>query len=465
MAHRQDTVVLELENRCGGIVQAFFETLSPNEKELFKATRLAEQLLDEVELADRIHQDRSISRKVSQTMKPFLDGIDQYGKALDVLSNSGSLFLCPIWGSIRIVLHVATELREHFEKISSMLQQIGLHLNSLRRFPHLYPNNDRLAPAMVDVYRTIFRFCTEARDVFKKVSAKKIGQRANHMIGFQSGIKILWKPFKAQFGDLQVELSMAMDNVSKEVEIAEKEEAQAERIRAENERRLQATRWGDSEQTHRRLELFLDDQGLRDVNNWLDPVNSEVNHQAAVKVRHKGTGSWFLNGSAFQDWLNTNNSFLWLHAIPGAGKTILVSSAIELLKERVKGTNIGLAYYYCDYKIPETQEPSRLLCTLLAQVARQHRSISQKLQLFIERRSHEHLGSILTHDELQYNFASFLEGSFSQIILVVDAIDESSQRSCMMSDLKSILLECPFVKVLVSSREEFDITKAFKSFP
>lgn len=50
------------------------------------------------------------------------------------------------------------------------------------------------------------------------------------------------------------------------------------------------------------------------------------------------------------------------------------------------------------------------------------------------------------------------------MVLVVDAIDESNQRGCMISDLKMFSLECPFVKVLVSSREEFDITKAFKSF-
>lgn len=58
-----------------------------------------------------------------------------------------------------------------------MLQQIGLHLNSLRRFPRLYPHNERLETAMVDVYRVIFRFCTDARNVFKKVSDKKVCQK------------------------------------------------------------------------------------------------------------------------------------------------------------------------------------------------------------------------------------------------------------------------------------------------
>ncbi|KAL8965215.1 MAG: hypothetical protein Q9183_003967 [Haloplaca sp. 2 TL-2023] len=179
MSSRQDTVVPELQDRCSGIVQAFFATLSPDEKDLFKATTLAEQLLEEVKVAEELHKDKSISRKVSQALKPFLAGISQYSAAMDVISNAGDGILSPIWGSARIVLHLATEFGEYFEKISSMLQQVGLHLNSLRRFPRLYPHNDRLESAMVDVYRVVFKFLADARNVFKKVDdkTKKICQK------------------------------------------------------------------------------------------------------------------------------------------------------------------------------------------------------------------------------------------------------------------------------------------------
>ncbi|KAI4086273.1 MAG: hypothetical protein LQ344_007691 [Seirophora lacunosa] len=463
MAHRQDTVVPELENRCGGIVQAFFETLSPNEKELYKATRFAEQLLDEVKRADQIHKDKSISRRVSQALKPFLAGIDQYGKALDVISNASSMVLCPIWGSIRIVLHLAAEFGEYFEKISSMLQQIGLHLNSLRRFPRLYPHNERLETAMVDVYRVIFRFCTDARTVFKKVSDKKVCQKG--MIGLRSMVKLVWKPFKAQFKDLQDELSTSMDKVSTEVEIAEKEEAHAERERADMERRAQASRWDKTQHTHQKLESFFDEQSIRKIDQWLDPVNFESNHDAAVKLRHQGTGNWFLEGDAFKDWLHKDNAFLWLHAIPGAGKTVLVSSTIEFLKKHAKSEDVGLAYFYCDYKELRKQEPSKLLCTLLCQLARQRKSVFQRLQAFVQERCKDNPAAVPIHDELRGNFSNFLEGSFKQVILVVDAIDESTQRKCMIGDLKTFQKKCPFIKVLVSSREELDIAQAFKSFP
>ncbi|KAI4248968.1 MAG: hypothetical protein LQ352_005786 [Teloschistes flavicans] len=475
MAHRQDTFVPELQDRCSGIVRAFFETLSPNEKELFKATTIAEQLLEEVKVAEKVHKDKSISRKVSQALKPFLAGINQYGAALDVISNASNGILCPVWGSMRIVLHkiealqayfrrkLATEFGEYFEKISAMLQQIGLNLNSLRRFPRLYPHNKRLETSMVDVYRVIFTFCTDARNVFKKVNDKKVCQKG--MIGLRSMAKMAWKPFKAQFGEYQSELSSCMDRVSTEVEIAEKEEAHAERDRAEKERRAQASRWDKTEHTQQKLESFFDEQNMRRIDQWLDPVNYETNHEAAVKLRHKDTGNWFLKGDPFNDWLQHDNSFMWLHAIPGAGKTVLVSSVLEFLKDYIQDADAGLAYFYCDYKEQKKQQPSKLLCTLLSQLARQHKIVFQRLQSFVQERYKENPASVPTHDELRSNFATFLEGSFQQIILVVDAIDESPQHTCMIGDLKTFSKNFPFIKILVSSREELDIIKAFKSFP
>lgn len=70
------------------------------------ATTLAEQVLKEAQLADEASKDRT-SRKFANKLKPFVAGIEQYGGALDVLSNTNSLILCPLWGGIRVILHVS----------------------------------------------------------------------------------------------------------------------------------------------------------------------------------------------------------------------------------------------------------------------------------------------------------------------------------------------------------------------
>lgn len=100
----------DLKTRIGGIVEAFFENLSPTEKELFKATTVVENLLADIESVDKKHKSISTSRKPSTVLKPFIAGIEQYGAAFDVIVNSSSTILSLLWGSFRIVLILAKYL-------------------------------------------------------------------------------------------------------------------------------------------------------------------------------------------------------------------------------------------------------------------------------------------------------------------------------------------------------------------
>lgn len=50
-------VARELKTRLGGIVESFFETLSPREKDLFVATTVVENLLGDVKSAENLHSE------------------------------------------------------------------------------------------------------------------------------------------------------------------------------------------------------------------------------------------------------------------------------------------------------------------------------------------------------------------------------------------------------------------------
>jgi hypothetical protein len=96
-----------------GIVQlveesakGFIASLNSDEVALFVATNTAQRLLEEIETENSAHKDTSISRKISTALLPFIAGLEQYGNALDVFAN-GNDILCPLWGSIRIVLMVS----------------------------------------------------------------------------------------------------------------------------------------------------------------------------------------------------------------------------------------------------------------------------------------------------------------------------------------------------------------------
>lgn len=51
------------------------------------------------------------------------------------------------------------------------------------------------------------------------------------------------------------------------------------------------------------------------------------------------------------------------------------------------------------------------------------------------------------------------------MIIVVDAIDECTDRRCIMYGLQSIIETTPSMKVIVSSREEQQVVNAYEEWP
>lgn len=51
--------------------------------------------------------------------------MEDYGKALDAYANIASLYLAPIWGSIRVVLVIANTHAKFYYRILDTLGRIG----------------------------------------------------------------------------------------------------------------------------------------------------------------------------------------------------------------------------------------------------------------------------------------------------------------------------------------------------
>ncbi|KAK3175846.1 hypothetical protein OEA41_007168 [Lepraria neglecta] len=181
-------------------------------------------------------------------------------------------------------------------------------------------------------------------------------------VGLRTLSKLIWKLFKQQFKDLQERLDETMDLIKDEVDLAEREESNLEQQKAREERQLQSlrrdvetahirevkgkilrareeretqqARWTETVKSQQLLESFITEQDLAKVDAWLSPADYRSNHTAALNLRHEKTGIWFIYGDEFQDWLRTNNSFLWLYAKPGTSKKVLLAGVIDYLERR-----------------------------------------------------------------------------------------------------------------------------------
>ena len=86
----------------------YIEDLDQEEQRMFfRAT--PESLLEDSVTAEKSHGTNSTTRKVMEKLQPFVAAIVQYGDAIDVYSSTYSLALGPIWGSVKVLLHVRTQ--------------------------------------------------------------------------------------------------------------------------------------------------------------------------------------------------------------------------------------------------------------------------------------------------------------------------------------------------------------------
>lgn len=164
----------------------FIADLTPAEIRTFEDATL-ENLFYDASAAQKRHVSESRSWIMQERITSFVDGIEDYGKALDVFANTSSLILCPLWGSIRVVIQVspakfnvehetdrmqiAGEAGRFQEKIVDMLAQIGEVIPRYRIYEMLYGKHARFLLALSEAYLDVLKFCTQTKAYFKR--AKK----------------------------------------------------------------------------------------------------------------------------------------------------------------------------------------------------------------------------------------------------------------------------------------------------
>jgi hypothetical protein len=110
------------------------------------------------------------------------------------------------------------------------------------------------------------------------------------------------------------------------------------------------------------------------VVNWFKTSNPEQNHAACRDKCEPGTAKWVIAEEAFLDWEDTAGGVLWVHGIPGAGKTILSSAIIDYLGNAIANGGGGdggtkrMAYYYFDFSDSRKHNVADMLKSVIYQL-------------------------------------------------------------------------------------------------
>ncbi|TGO52644.1 hypothetical protein BCON_0137g00040 [Botryotinia convoluta] len=109
------------------------------------------------------------------------------------------------------------------------------------------------------------------------------------------------------------------------------------------------------------------------VFEWLTMISSSSHHREKLRNLLSGSCNWLLRKKEFKEWMEAStSSILWLHGIPGSGKSMLVCHIMEYLRNRAQKhhDSAPIAYFYCARTInePDRADPTEILRNILEQL-------------------------------------------------------------------------------------------------
>jgi predicted ATPase len=201
--------------------------------------------------------------------------------------------------------------------------------------------------------------------------------------------------------------------------------------------------------------LTFSDEKLVKIRQWLSAPDPSVNFEKALKIRQSNTGLWFLESDVYKNW-KADASLVWIHGIPGCGKTILSSTVLEDIRQQTRDDpGKALAYFYFDFNDRQKQSSDMLVRSLVAQLTKQCIEVPKSLdKLFL---THDNGYQQPSQTPLLEILHDFIKG-FPHVYLIIDALDECEEREELMNIIATVAAwKVQGLHVLLTSRREGNI--------
>ncbi|KAH8817552.1 hypothetical protein DL96DRAFT_389588 [Flagelloscypha sp. PMI_526] len=207
-----------------------------------------------------------------------------------------------------------------------------------------------------------------------------------------------------------------------------------------------------------KVEEHLNDTIFNDVKNWLQPIHQTSKLDASIRARSGTTCQWLLKNVTFIKWMEQKCGLFWFRGLMGTGKTVMSSFVIETLLAR---DDVYVAYYYFEFTNPITLSEEAILRSLVSQLACASPAV---MRTFYQKHSKGSLQPQLA--TLQVSLNELFLASAKLVFIIIDALDELplAQRKFFLQSLMTFSrsIRASRTHIMVTSREEVDIYRAFK---
>lgn len=195
----------------------------------------------------------------------------------------------------------------------------------------------------------------------------------------------------------------------------------------------------------------------------------------ALGFKESTSPSWVFEHHAFQGWLaSEQSSTLWIYGTAGIGKSVLTAYLSQELKVRQPSSTVS--YFFCTEDNTLLQDASQLIRTFLYQVTRDKNDSRELIQNICDTNSSIADGSAALSDFVDVLLIPVLGSlcSTGTIILLVDGLNECSDDKLptllhLFEKLDQVIRSneprVPIIKLLITSRETPQISRAFENVP
>ncbi|RFU27216.1 hypothetical protein B7463_g9122, partial [Scytalidium lignicola] len=364
-----------------------------------------------------------------------------------------------IWGSIRTLMHVAVIEIETSEEIGRAVGKIVGEIGRWDQYLRLFPDSHRVQSVTAKLFAQVINYLVRATAFYTAPLSKRY-------------IKVGLTPTPSKLRSIWTEIDELSLNIERETKLAAEEKYEADRkelvirnaeCRAEFERQEEfrkdslASMHVATTLQRETLESVVDlrstirseieaeasrenvNQLNREIQSALQWLCTDESYNQVSTPWERGTCSWIFTHPVFVDWeVNQCERPLWIHGIPGCGKSVMASFLARNSRARVTVT------HFLQAAISQTSTwPVTVAASILVQLFRQKSmlsaaSLSRMVQYILPL-----LDNYSTYQACPFlQLWSVLENVFDTLpnfTLVVDALDECSREEDASSLIEKLL--------------------------
>ncbi|KAK2038169.1 hypothetical protein LZ31DRAFT_132749 [Colletotrichum somersetense] len=371
------------------------------------------------------------------------------------------------WAGVRLLLNVAvgdldtySSMLERTADIAEFICRNALIESLLKSVSTAAA--EELRRALVKLYATILTYLAKARSYYRKNTVARV---IKHGVLASTDLD---SAFTA-IAEAQKDVTQCSAVLGLEAQL----ETHGELKQMLKEFNDPVKRWNEA------LNALTDQLDLRrrvEILRWLSDEPHQQHHQQTHSEVMEGTGGWLLQDPIFLQWKNESaSSILWLHGIPGSGKSKLTSIVVKDAQDAFTNKQSPApVYFYCSRNPaePGRSDPSRIVASIARQLSTPVAGgplLEDAVRIYEKREEDAFASGPLRIEESKDLILKLLDRyKDATMTIVIDALDECAEvsRGRLLDLLEGLLKISPcLLKIFVSSRDDQDIVYKLDDYP